>query len=179
MFTPRLSDAGMQGNKWWYSSGNPFYLVGYGLPNCTCYAYGRAGEICGAFQDLPTGDGGTWYPAAATKFERGDTPELGAIVCFASLSGGYAGHVAVVEQIYNDSIVTSNSAWNGNYFWTETLYKSNSYLAGWMTKSRDYYLQGFIYIDGTAPGPGPDPGPGPGPVPSATNFRYWYALRPF
>ena len=38
-FVPRLTRDGMQGNPYWYSR-NPFYLAGYGLPNCTCYAFG-------------------------------------------------------------------------------------------------------------------------------------------
>lgn len=38
-FVPRLTSDGMQGNPYWYSR-NPFYLAGYGLPNCTCYAFG-------------------------------------------------------------------------------------------------------------------------------------------
>lgn len=33
-FYPRLTDAGMRGNRLWYSD-NPLYQAGYGLPNCT------------------------------------------------------------------------------------------------------------------------------------------------
>ena len=39
LFEPRLTSAGMRGNPYWYSR-NPFYQAGYGLPNCTCYAWG-------------------------------------------------------------------------------------------------------------------------------------------
>lgn len=73
------------------------------------------------------------------------TPALGAVICFEDTSGG-DGHVAIVEQINNDgeSIVTSNSAWGGGYFYTQTLYRSNNYC--W-TGSNDhfYQTQGFIY----------------------------------
>lgn len=37
-FTPRLTDQGIMNNFHWYSD-NPFYQSGYGMPNCTCYAY--------------------------------------------------------------------------------------------------------------------------------------------
>ena len=43
-YTPRLTSEGMLNNFHWYS-GNPFYRAGYGLPNCTCYAFGRFWEI--------------------------------------------------------------------------------------------------------------------------------------
>lgn len=39
-FTPRLNSDGMQGNPCWYAN-NPFEQAGYGLPNCTAYAWGR------------------------------------------------------------------------------------------------------------------------------------------
>lgn len=146
-FTPRLNSNGMSGNAWWYSSGNVFYASGYGMPNCTCYAYGRFAEIRNGFASLPTGNGGDWYDAA-TNFNRGATPEIGAVACYASRSGSYDGHVAIVEAINADgSIVTSNSAYNGTYFWTETVTPANGYCSGWMTRNRDYYCQGFIYND--------------------------------
>lgn len=144
-FTPRFSSAGMQGNPWWYSNGNPFYASGYGMPNCTCYAYGRYAEIAGEFKDLPTGDAGEWYDNVSTDFQLSVYPQLGAVACYASRSGSYAGHVAIVEQINEDgSIVTSNSAYRGTYFFLNTVSPSNGYLADWMIRSRDYYLQGFI-----------------------------------
>lgn len=161
-FTPRLSDSGMQGNAWWYSNGNIFYAAGYGLPNCTCYCYGRWGEISGKFAALPGGNGGDWYDAA-TAFKRGSTPQLGAVACYKSVSGNYDGHVATVEQINSDgSIVTSNSAYGGRYFWTATVYPSDGYRESWMTSMRDYYCQGFIYNEDVEPGP-----PGP-PIPGQT-----------
>lgn len=43
-FTPRLTDTGILNNFHWYSD-NPFYQSGYGMPNCTCYAWGRFWEI--------------------------------------------------------------------------------------------------------------------------------------
>lgn len=144
-FQPRLSDAGMANSPWWYSSGNPFYVAGYGMPNCTCYAYGRYAEVRQQFASLPTGDAKEWF-GDATAFERGNTPRLGAIICFGSRSGNNSGHVAVVEEIRDggSTIVTSNSAWQGTYFYTETLLASNNYEP---TDSPDYLFQGFIYND--------------------------------
>lgn len=170
-FTPRLDDTGMAGNPWWYSNGNVFYAAGYGLPNCTCYSYGRYAEVRNAFANLPTGNGGDWYDAA-TSFNRGQTPQLGAIACYKSTSGIYDGHVSVVEEIdvLNGSITTSNSAYGGTYFWTETVYASNNYLASWMTPpNRDYFFQGFIYNDGYVP---------PTPPPShRRKSKWWMYLR--
>lgn len=146
-FTPRLNSNGMQGNPWWYSNNNIYYASGYGLPNCTCYAYGRYAEIRNAFANLPSGDGGQWYDAA-TNFNRGSVPKLGAVACYKSRSGTYAGHVAIVEVINADgTIVTSNSAYNGTYFWTDTVSPGTGYCPAWATTNRDYYCQGFIYND--------------------------------
>lgn len=37
-YVPRLTDTGIRNNFHWYSD-NPFYQSGYGMPNCTCYAW--------------------------------------------------------------------------------------------------------------------------------------------
>lgn len=142
-FTPRLNSNGMQGSKYYYSD-NPYYLGGFGLPNCTCYAYGRYYEI---LQEKPTwlssGDAKQWYPAMQQKSPNlcGSTPKLGAVLCTYYANGG---HVAVVEQINKDgSIVVSQSGYSsGIYFWTETL--RLPYLASWCVSGA--YVQGFIYL---------------------------------
>lgn len=162
-FSPRLNANGIYNNPWWYDSGNIYY-PSYQLPNCTCYCYGRYAEILGKFYPLPSADGGGWY-SAATNFKRGQLPQLGAIACWYSPNGKYAGHVAVVEQINsNGDIVTSNSGYyrpintyppsTKNYFWTEVCNKSNGYRSSWMI-SRGYQLAGFIYLDGEPLGPIP------------------------
>lgn len=160
-FTPRLTDEGMRGNKWWYSNGNPFYATNpqrLGLPNCTCYAYGRYAEIRNAFANLPTGDAKKWYPAA-TKFDRGQEPQLGAIVCYGTrlTTDSHGGHVAVVEEIVDDNTIkTSNSYYNGKYFQVETVYRQHNWLPSWARGTvRDYVFQGFIYNDAVGPYPGP------------------------
>lgn len=151
-FTPRLDDTGMLNNPWWYSSGNIFY-PDYGLPNCTCYAYGRYAEIRNAFAPLPGNDAGDWYDNA-TAFSRGSAPALGAVACYTSPSGQFPGHVSIVEEIAPDgTLTTSNSGWGGPYFWTATVTPSGGYLESWMRSGgRDYVFQGFIYND-TQPTP--------------------------
>ena len=127
-YNPRFTKDGIYLNNWYYT-GNIFYQAGYGLPNCTCYAYGRAAEIAGQFLALPTGRAGAWYDNAS-GFERGSIPRLGATACWESRSGRWDGHVATVEQINNDnSIIFSCSGYyrpvynyppdTPAYFWTE------------------------------------------------------------
>lgn len=148
-FIPRLNDYGIMNNPRWYSD-NPFYQSGYGMPNCTCYAYGRWYELLGSKPTmLPLGNAGTWYDQAPASISKGSTPALGAIIVMYDPYGYYAGHVAVVEQILaNGDIVTSNSAYGGTYFFTETLPASNNYIPSWAA-NRGYRLKGFLYLPGT------------------------------
>lgn len=166
-FVPRLTADGIRYSKWWYSNGNIFYASGFGLDvnngNCTCYAYGRWGEIRNEFANLPGGDAGTWYESVV-GFEKGATPRLGAIACYKSRSGNpnNPGHVSVVEEINGDNIVTSNSGWGGPFFWTANVSGSEGYIEPWMISvihgvQKDYYCQGFIYLDKFIPPTPPTP----------------------
>lgn len=140
-FTPRLDTTGMAGSRYWYSNTNPFEAAGFGMPNCTCYAWGRFWEINNQLDhdETPigiTGNANTWYNSSSA-YQHGMTPKLGAIICF---DGGpqLTGHVGVVEQINGDgSIVTSNSDYGGTYFYTMTL--NPPYSSGTLA------FQGFIY----------------------------------
>lgn len=143
-FTPRLTDSGIKDNPYWYSK-NPFYQSGYGLPNCTCYAYGRFWEISDLNKEyinqpkLSLSDAGKWFAYTDDGYERGQTPKLGAVICFSNNSGG-AGHVAIVEEIKeNGDIITSNSAYGSTFFYLSTLKKDNGY------NTSNYTFQGFIY----------------------------------
>lgn len=144
-FVPRLTSDGMLGSPYYYSQ-NPFYLAGYGLPNCTCYAWGRFWEESDYDHDysnpptLSTGNAEDWYGYTADGYDRGQTPELGAVICFADGPFSGDGHVAIVEQINGDgSIVTSNSAYGGEYFYTQTLHPP------FYLPAAGYVFQGFIY----------------------------------
>lgn len=149
-YIPRLDSVGIPNNPKWYSR-NPFYQTDpdLGLPNCTCYAWGRFWEISdpnNAYINRPNlslGNAKEWWNYTQDGYERGQTPKLGATICFAPAAGSTrVGHVGVVEQIgANGVIVTSNSDYGGRYFYTETL-TPDSY----GKYHHDVYTsQGFIY----------------------------------
>lgn len=162
-FTPRLNDNGILNNPKWYSD-NPFYLSGYGMPNCTCYAWGRFWEVSDPSNidinkptHLPTGDGGVWFERAVNDgyYETGDTPRLGAVICFSDNNGG-SGHVAIVEEIdENGNIVCSNSAWQGTYFFLTNINKSGEGATAYNWSH--YTCQGFIYNPDVEPPVPPTP----------------------
>lgn len=105
LYTPRLT-APDRSNPYYYSDNNPFFASGYGMPNCTAYAWGRAYEILGSPPALPTSDARKWYERT-TAYPKGQTPALGAIAVWWS---DVSGHVAVVEKIENGVVTFSNSA---------------------------------------------------------------------
>lgn len=179
-FTPRLSrysPTSMTNNPWWYSTAqnpymgwyNRFTNTGNGLPNCTCYAYGRYAEIRNAWDEfmLPRGNAGTWWEQATdptNQFYIGDgnfgqTPQLGAVICWHDPTGTYAGHVGVVEQIFTDGrINTSNSAYGGEYFYTAYRRASDNYYIPYHNGA--YTFQGFLYNTAVTPTPPTPPPPG-------------------
>ena len=111
------------------------------LPNCTGYAWGRFMECQTNVHNcnLSRMNAELWYPYTADGYQRGQTPKLGAVICWHSTRSG--GHVAIVEKINPDgTILTSNSAWSGSYFYTKTLSPKNNYYMG-----SAYTFQGFIY----------------------------------
>lgn len=143
-YVPRLTSDGMEGEQYWYS-GNPFYNAGYGLPNCTTYAWGRFWEISDLADGtkdysnkptLPTSDAGSWW-GYVSGYETGQTPKLGAVICW---DNGGNGHVGIVEEIAeNGDITVSQSGWDSSYFWTNTKLASQGY------SYNNYTFQGFIY----------------------------------
>ena len=175
MYTPRLTKEGMLNSKYWYSNTNPFYASNWGLPNCTCYAWGRFWETYGVVPHLPTGDGGEWW-GAVSGYNTGAVPHPGAVLCLER--PGYAGHVCIVEYIDdNGNAVCSNSGYSRNpggyddpdYFWVSTQLKSLGYLTQ-SQANNGYRFQGFIYNPDYDGG---EPGPGPGPSPGAKRKRRW------
>ena len=148
-FTPRLNDNGIMNNPKWFSE-NPFYIGGYGMPNCTAYAWGRFWEesnndpnsMNNKPVNLPLGDGGTWWQRAVDSgyYQTGQIPKLGAVICFYDSNGG-AGHVAIVEEIHADgSITCSNSAWQSTFFFLTNIAPVNNKY-DWS----HFVFQGFIY----------------------------------
>ena len=145
IFTPRLT-APSQIDLYWIKTTHGGYnkcieidsQTGSVLPNCTGYAWGRFLEENNITDcNLSRGNAENWF-SYNDGYNRGQTPKLGAIICFYSTQSG--GHVAVVEQIKpNGDIVTSNSAYGGTRFYTQTLSPPNYNMGS------AYTFQGFIY----------------------------------
>ncbi len=128
-------------NNNYYYKDNIFYKCGYGMPNCTCYAWGRFYELTGKYPKLCTANAENWYKYK-DGYERGKTPKLGAVIVWSKgeigVSKDGAGHVAIVERINADgSILTSNSGYKSTNFYLKTIPKSYA-LNG-------YKFEGFIY----------------------------------
>jgi len=125
------------------------------LPNCVGYALGRFNEIGNykIFKYAISGNAEDWYSnAQKLGLKVGDTPKLGAIICWrkGKVENGSdgAGHVAIVEKINpNGSIVTSESGWSSSkLFWTTNRTKGSN---GNWGQSTTYTFQGFIYNPAT------------------------------
>lgn len=158
-FTPRLDKTNLFNNTLEYyiplqpvGEGNPFenYDPVYDIyGNCTWFAFGRFWE-CGTpptLPHLPTGNAGDWYNAN-DGYERGQTPRLGAVICFSggNQSAGYSGlgHVAIVEEIHADGTITvGESGWRGYDWRLNTRDPSESY--PYSNSTEQYEFQGFIY----------------------------------
>lgn len=112
------------------------------LPNCTGYAWGRFMEILGKSPTLSRANAGDWFAYTSDGYQRGQDPQLGAVICWGKYGG--AGHVAVVEEIKEDgSIVTSESGYQTPaYWWTTHRHRGADNNWG---QSSSYYFQGFIY----------------------------------
>ena len=138
-FSPRYN-APSSSDSYFYSL-NPFYNNGYGMPNCTCYAYGRAYELLGTEPNLSRGNAGYWwwYNKSNRIYSYGSTPKLGAIACWDKYDQNQ-GHVAVVEAIDGNSVTISESHYSGTYFDTRTI---NSNSSNYLTSMR---FLGYIYI---------------------------------
>lgn len=145
-FTPRLT-APSQSNLHWIKTTHGGYNrcilinsnTGSVLPNCTGYAWGRfleENQITDC--NLSRGNAEIWFSNTSDGYTRGQTPKLGAVICWYSTQSG--GHVAIVEKIKsNGDIVTSNSAYGGSRFYKKTLSPPNYYMGS------AYTFQGFIY----------------------------------
>lgn len=139
MYTKRINESGIRENKYYTSNENPYVASGYGMPNCTCYCFGRASEILGRrAEGLSLHNGKYWYNES-NGFDKGQTPKLGAIMCF---TGKY-GHVSVVEEIKdNGDVVCSNSNYGGTYFYLTTHTKAS----GYNNYDPNLKFEGFIYV---------------------------------
>lgn len=139
-FSPRY-EAPSYDNQYYYSSKNIFYSAGYGMPNCTAYAFGRAYEILGYEPNLSHGNAQDWYGYNLNGgyYNYGSTPKVGAIACWSHDSSG---HVAVVESIDGNTVTYSNSAWSGSNFYLTYGNVSDPGSGG----NSWWNFQGYIYI---------------------------------
>lgn len=128
------------------------------LANCVGYAYGRFNEI-----------GGYGYckylaPVNAENFmdykgscKTGMTPKVGACMVWEG-KGDLAGHVAIVEKVYdNNHVYTSESGYGSSAFWNQHRYNNNG---RWGCGS-NYSFKGFIYNPAVKEEPTPTPAPKP------------------
>lgn len=133
--------------------GSPQAWAGSVLANCVGYVHGRWMEIGNTNTDyrLSHGDAKTYYPQAEGIFERGQEPKLGAILCLdgSNISSSNAGHVAIVEEIYeNGDVMVSESNYGRAVFEYVRRYKSTGYKRAGGTVGG---FQGFIYHPDVTP----------------------------
>ncbi len=144
LFTPRLTGpekrtASAAGNPYYYEK-NAYYLGGYGMPNCTAYAYGRAYEILGTKPSLSMGNANQWWGNNLNRgaYSYGTTPKLGSIICW---GGSNYGHVAVVEKIEGNRVTYSESTWS-----TKIHFRTGQYTIGNEDHASVGDFQGYIYL---------------------------------
>ena len=135
-FIKRLN-APSRDNKNYYSTKNKYYtkdehLVG----QCTWYACGRFLELNGEFK-LENANAKNWFKQDK-GYKKGNTPKLGAIMCW----DGEYGHVAIVEEIHDGYVTTSEYNYAGDKkFHVRDRYAKNDY----NTSGSKLKFQGFIY----------------------------------
>ena len=150
IYKPRLSAPSTTDKNWIKSTrGGYNYCIeisnGSCLPNCVGYAWGRWREILGASHNLSRANAENWWTNTGDGYERGQTPRLGAVMCWRNGAVGNgndgAGHVAIVEKISADgrTVTTSESSYGGARFLN--VVRSYPYALG-----RNFAFQGFIYL---------------------------------
>ncbi len=135
-FEERLT-APSRSNSYYNRELNVFSKTGYGMPNCTAYAFGRVYEITGKEPLIKRGNAGSWYSINKKNgyYDYGSEPKLGAIACWSN-------HVAVVEKIDEDMVTVSQSHWRSTYFDTCT------FVTGSRHFGQKFY--GYIYASDSA-----------------------------
>ena len=134
----------------YYTTSNPFYPK-YGLPNCTCFAWGRAYEVLGKRPNLSTGNACSFwqYNINNKYYPYGNEPQPLSIACWYGTGegqNGNNGHVAFVESVSGNNVTISQSGWGwrnsrpGVLWENKTLNKSNM-------NSIQTNFQGYIYLE--------------------------------
>lgn len=138
------------------------------LANCVGFANGRFNEIISELTGYKGNKYNTLNCNAENFIERaksaglkvGNTPKPGAIMCWQkgnTLNGGDgAGHVAVVEKVYDKNhVYTSESGYGSSAFWNSHRYNTN----GRWGLGSGYKFRGFIYNPAVKDEPTPTPTP--------------------
>ena len=103
----------------WYYSANPYFQRGYGLPNCTAYAWGRLAEICNAPVNFYGGNAIMW--ANRPEMIKLDQPKQGSCIIYSGgitdSRGKFCGHIGVVEHVYSDGSIDVSMSSFGGYTW--------------------------------------------------------------
>lgn len=145
-YVPRLTAPSSTDKNWLipsYGGYNDCLHIGGGsvLANCVGYAWGRFMEILGSKPKLSRSDARDWYGNTGDGYARGQQPQLGAVICWSSDSGG---HVAIVEEIAADGTLTLSAS---NYYTGERFVLQYVSPPNYTLSSR-HTFQGFIYNPG-------------------------------
>ena len=113
---------------------------GFTLPNCTGYVWG-IWLICSGLDasqlDLCGGNAKNYYPHE-DKYERSQTPQLGAIACWTDKDYG---HIGIVKKVYDDkSIDVMMSSYGGDVCYMRHITHPYSYTSAGVKRQ----FQGFI-----------------------------------
>lgn len=131
--------------------GSPSAWAGSVLANCTGYVHGRWMELGNTTTEYNLSNGhAKTYWGHDDGYARGQTPQLGAVLC---MGGGSAGHVAIVEEILdNGDIMCSESNYDSSIFEYVRRYKNLGYRRSSSSMSIGGF-QGFIYHPNISPEP--------------------------
>lgn len=145
MITERRTDDNLGD---WYYNGNPYYQRGYGLPNCTCYAWGRLAEICNAAVTFYGGNAIMW--ASRPEMKQLPSPKVGSCIIYSGgitdSLGRLCGHIGVVEHLYDDGSIDVSMSSFGGYMWR--LYRLNPSDSYHIPDSYGLSFVGFFMYDG-------------------------------
>lgn len=149
-FVPRTEAPSLTDELYCYPRN--YFSSDNGRGNCTWYAYGRAWEILGR-APVFDGDAKKWWDYREEYSGYGDinSPRVGAIAVW----DGEYGHVAVVEQVYEDGSVdlsesslneTGEGVWYTKTYWGEKKYTKAEILDLPDTKGNEMNFLGYIYL---------------------------------
>lgn len=133
-------------NVFYNSNENIYYANGSGMPNCPPYAWGRLWEITGEKPKIGLLNACDWFEEAIRLgYEVGNTPKLGAVICWGGAGNNPYGHLGIVESIDNCNNPRISESSSSGLYWNNQLvaYASDNYMHP--TSVNHYPLQGFIY----------------------------------